>query len=125
MINAGPVNIGSTPVTFEAPEILEVITPGAHLLLEISELVKAKGIIEVREKVGKLFPDGCVVARMSGVGIENIILDRQSVSWSEDTIYLQLSAAEPISTNLEFSRVTLSSCYPIEQTTVIWVNYKH
>jgi hypothetical protein len=119
------VTIGSEPLTLSAPEPLEVVTSGAHLLIDISELIENKELLAVRSEVDRKFPSGCVRASMTQEGAEPVVLDQQFVSWSEEAVYLMLASDAPISEDLVFSTGTVSSCNPIEHTSVIWVNYTY
>ena len=124
-INSEPIDIGRAPLTLEAPEPLDVVTSGAHLTIDVSNMVNGKDLFEIRDELEHLFPNGCVVAIMSGEDVNKVIFDHQGSAVSNDSVKLTLSAKNGVSTDSKFSKVTVSSCQPIVQTTVIWVNFKH
>jgi len=123
-ITPEPINIGPEPIVLIAPEKLDVVTPGAHIRIDISHIIKAEDLSSARTEVQSYFPDGCVVAEVVGDNTGPVRLDQSGVLWNTDTVLLSLSAEGPIDESMVFSEATLSSCKPIDQVTVQWINYK-
>ena len=124
-INAEPIDIGNTPIMLEAPETLDVVTSGAHIKVDVTNMVSGKDLIEIRGQIDDLFPENCVIAVAYGDDGEEATFDRQGSSIGNDSTHLTLGSESGVSTDAKFTRVSISSCQPIEQTTVIWVNFKH
>jgi hypothetical protein len=123
-INAEPVDIGNTPVMLEAPETLDVVTSGAHIKVDVTNMVSGEDLFEIRDELDKLFPENCVVAVVSGDDGKEAIFDRLGSSIGNSSVHLTLGSDIGVGTDAKFSRISISSCQPIDQTTVIWVNFK-
>jgi hypothetical protein len=124
-LTSSPVDINTTLLKLEAPEPLDVVTTGAHLLIDITKNVKSGDLLEARNDARSKLPEGCVKAILISKDNQAYKFSNQGVSWSQGEVQLSLISKGALETDLEFVFVELSSCKAIRGTRITWVNYKH
>ena len=105
--------------------MLNVVTTGAHLLIDVSENVKTGDLFEARNDAASKYPEGCIEAEMITKDKKSYVFSNQGVLWTQGAVRLSLSRTGEIDTDLEFVLVKISSCEPIQGAAVTWVNFKH
>lgn len=124
-LTSSPVDIDVTPLEIEAPKVLNVVTTGAHLRIDISNNVKTGNLLEARNDATSKYPEGCVEAKMITKDKKSYVFSNQGVLWFQGAVLLSLSHTGELDTELEFTRVVIYSCESIRGAEVSWVNYKH
>jgi hypothetical protein len=124
-LNQNPITVNDQGFTFSPTKNLNVVTTGAHLKIDTANDIKASEIFEARELSAKKYPAGCVTAKF--LATDNTIYNFQNtgILLSKDNTMITLSAIDKLNTELEFKKVTIKSCNPINNTNITWSNYKH
>jgi len=117
--------MGKSPLTFEIPKGLNVVTNGAHILVDISNSINGNDLLEARENAALKYPEGCVNAEMITEDNKVFVFINQGVLWSKGKTHLSLSGANEITTDLVFTKVIMKSCHAIKGSQIVWVNYKY
>ena len=122
VLNETPFDLDQTPVAFTPDEPLDVLTPGAHLRIDVSDRIGKSPNVDRLEKIKRVFPEGCVVAVLQTPEGAELMFDRSWGSVSSDESALNLTSSSPLAEGTEFVHVTVSSCKLIRKTTVSWAN---
>lgn len=124
-LTSTPMDIDTVTLKLEAPKALDVVTSGAHLLIDISSNINANDLFEARNDVKSKYPEGCVKANMITRDKEVYVFSGQGILWAKGNVKLSLSSKVELETDVTFTKVELISCNPIRKAKVTWVNYKH
>ncbi len=118
-----PVTIYDTPIEIEAEEVLDVVTTGAHVRIDVSHLLKEVDARSIKETAQRPWPEGCIVASAFSSEVGPIRFDDWGVSRSKNKIHLQLFSATALGTEMEFHKLAVSACPPLLGVRVYWANY--
>ena len=118
------MDIDAALLELKTPKKLDVLTTGAHLLIDISKNIKASNLLEARNEATSKYPKGCIVAKMITQDKKYYLFSNQGILWSQGNVQVSLSSTGELNTDLEFTMVIISSCAPIQSAEVTWVNYK-
>ena len=124
-VTATPIDIEKSPLTFDIPKGLNVVTTGAHLLVDISENVNVSNLLEARKSATLKYSKGCVKVQMITEDNKEFIFSNQSVLWSKGKVLLSFNSTNKLTTDLIFTKVVIQSCHSIQGAKIVWVNYKH
>lgn len=110
-------------------EPVTAITTGASLQIDISSLssgisVSERGIIEARESLRDLIPEGSVKAVLYGEE-ESVLLNDAHFLLSNNGAMIVLSASTGVPVNVEFREIKVSSKLELRNVEIYWKNYKH
>lgn len=124
-----PVNI-SGEMVIRPEKLLEAITPGASLEIDVSDFtgrmkMKEMGILEVKEILKEKIPEGSVRATLYGSKGEKVVLNESGFSITNDGAKLTLFADSGIPTNMAFNKITITSNTELRGVKVYWKNFKH
>lgn len=124
-----PVNI-SGEMEIRTEKLLEAITPGASLDIDVSDFtgrmrIKEMGILEVEKALKNKIPEGSVKAVLHGVKGERVVLNESGFALTNDGAKLVLYADTGVPTNVAFNKVTISTRTELRGVKVYWKNYKH
>ena len=124
-----PVNI-SGEMVIRPEKLLEAITPGASLEIDVSDFtgrmkMKEMGILEVKEILKEKIPEGSVRATLYGSKGEKVVLNESGFSITNDGAKLTLFADSGIPTNMAFNKITITSSTELRGVQVYWKNFKH
>jgi hypothetical protein len=119
-----PIYLGQPGIELDLEEPISAITAGAHLRIDISEHITDSDVISRLEQAAKFIESGCLSAILSTGENVSVTLDELGRSGSEDSTHLTLSSASGVPTDVEFVKVSITSCKPIGEVLVKWANYK-
>ena len=122
-ITPEPIDIDTSNVILDTPEVLDIVNSGAHLRIDVTANVKSKTVLEARADVKSKYPNGCVIARLISEDSTEYNFKEQGVSYSKDDVHLTLYYGPGLNKDLKFNRVIIQSCYPIKDAKVIWKNF--
>jgi hypothetical protein len=124
-ITSNPVNIGRDALNFYLVERpISAITPGAHLIIDISANISQTNILARISEVEEFMPPGCLVAKFTGIDGSLHLLTEVSGSADNKKTYLNLSKEGGIETDLEFTEISITSCKAVKNINIIWSNFK-
>ena len=100
-----PVSISKDiPFTLILEKPISAINRGASIEIDITSMIgSGLNIAEVRHKVRQQFPDGSIVATLSGLNGGDIVLYNVGESISKDKVNLLLSGSVPA--DIEWTKV--------------------
>ena len=124
-----PVNI-SGEMVIRPEKLLEAITPGASLNIDVSDFtgrmkINEMGILEVEKSLKNKIPEGSVTAILHGSKGEKVVLNESGFALTNDGARLILFADSGIPTNVAFNKITITSRTELRGVKVYWKNYKH
>lgn len=124
-----PVDI-SGEMVIHTNELLEAITPGANIQIDVSDFtgrasLREKGIIELRKSLRGKIPEGSVKAMLHSTQGERISLEDAGFAISSDGARIILAAPSGIPTNIFFNKVVITSRVDLRGVRVVWRNYTH
>jgi predicted methyltransferase MtxX (methanogen marker protein 4) len=119
-----PIDIDEAWVHIEPKEALTAITSGASLFVNITPLVPPPtNIMDRMAAVDRLFPKGCMLARLRTKAGQEIALSNTGAAVSNSATYIHVVAENGVPTDLKFRTVEISATCPVKGVVVSWQNY--
>jgi len=119
-----PIDIGATWVRIDATKPLSAITSGAALQLDITALVPPPAnLIDRMATADRLFPRGCVHARLVTSTGSEVALSNAGAAASDTNTYLIVDASSGVPTGIKFPTVIISATCSMKKVTLSWQNY--
>ncbi len=116
------------PVVLTPPERLEAITPGAHLLVDVSSMIVWRNMEPVdaaRERCRERFAPGSISAVLRSDESEDVVLTWEGATAIGDaSVELLLAADGGVPVGVEFTDVVFESETPLRDVRITWKNWQ-
>ncbi|KAF7786187.1 hypothetical protein PRUB_a0668 [Pseudoalteromonas rubra] len=123
IINTTPINVNEIPTTIVLEEPISAINQGAKIEVDITHIVgKYENVVAGLNNISEAYPKGCLKAELITNDGKVALLDETGGSVGQDKSYVTFHTFKPIPTGVEFSTIKVSSCNPISEVTLIWLN---
>jgi len=122
LLTPEPINI-EEQIDLSLRQPVVAITSGAEIRIDVSSMFEVKGISETRQNVSARYPDGCLTAVLHGKNVEVPFQD-EGIQVSNDTVRISLSASSGVLIDIEFSRVSITSCATMTGVEIYWANHR-
>lgn len=118
-----PITLDSSITSIDFEEPVKAVSSGAHIRLDVSDVINEVDFEKKSEKVAKEFSDGCIRVVLVSED-QSMVMNKQGTSFGKEKIvHLQFFHEGGLSTEDQFTAVRISSCKPIKNVSVIWANY--
>ena len=114
-----PVTIGDDWQQINIPETLDVITGGAAIFIDVSQLVnKPLNFEGAKELFRANTVEGLLITKQG----KEVVIRSKGNSFTNEQTFIIVSGNEPIPTNIEIVSVKLKSNTELKEVRVFWEN---
>lgn len=129
LLTPEPINLLGD-VELRPREPLTAITAGASIEIDVSSMItkpRQESVEDFYRRAEAMFPSGAAEAKLLTKDKREVVLnyDQRGIAFSNDTVFLVLSADGGVPTDIEFEIVRLTSRIELQSVKVTWKNYKH
>ena len=117
----GPIYLTNEPLSIKSVSELDLVNRGAHIDLDVTNLITPSTGMEELKQLAELFPVGCLQAVIEGDS--TYTLGISSLGMSSGGIATVSLGNINIPLNFKFSNVRIDSCKNIEVNSISWVNW--
>jgi hypothetical protein len=124
LLTPHPIDLGEAWVRIDPKESLAAVTSGASLFVDITALIPPPtNLLDRMATADRLFPKGCIRARLNTNAGEEITLLNAGSAVSNSNTYIIVAAESGVPTDLKFRTVSISATCPMKGVVVSWKNY--